>query len=218
MALLWRDPRRMRERWPGSQSRVSAACLTVHPLLYSQAIVSFLSCIAREVLLILRRCARFSCPQRSQVIRKLSHLQAKNDNFMKISENLLKILEENGLTQRELAERAGLSKVSLNRWCKGKTRPNPAALEKIATFFGMTVAELCGGGDKQEVIRKLSQDNPSGEDYWRQRAERAEAALREKAQAGSESAPQSAEEYLQQLRRSVRFVVNFIVAEKQPWE
>lgn len=136
---------------------------------------------------------------------------------MKISENLLKILKENGLTQRELAERVGLSTVSLNRWCKGKTRPNSAALAKIATYFGMTVAELCGG-DKQEVIKKLSQEDTAGEDYWRQRAERAEAALREKDQAGGESQPQSAEEYLQQLRRSVRFVVNFIVAEKQPWE
>lgn len=136
---------------------------------------------------------------------------------MKISENLLKLLGENGLTQRELAERVGLSTVSLNRWCKGKTRPNSAALEKIASYFGMTVAELCGGGDKQEVIRKLSPDDPSSADYWRQRAERAEAALRARA-CGEDGKPQSAEEYLRQLRRSVRFVVDFIVADEQPWE
>lgn len=136
---------------------------------------------------------------------------------MKISENLLKILEEKGLTQRELAERVGLSKVSLNRWCKGKTRPNSAALKKIADYFGMTVAELCGGGDKQEIIRKLSQEAKEGEDYWRQRAERAEAALRARAQ-DEDDKPLSAEEYLRQLRRSVRFVVDFIVADKQPWE
>lgn len=131
---------------------------------------------------------------------------------MKISENLLSLLDKNGLSQREFAERLGLSKVSLNRWIKGKTKPNSAALARIAKYFGVSVAELCGGeGDNQKIITKVS----GGEDYWRQRAEAAEAALRACTESTGEQL--DADEYLRRLRSSVRFVVNFIVSDAEPW-
>lgn len=65
---------------------------------------------------------------------------------------LLMARERAGLTQEELAERAGLHAISISRYETGSRRPNSKAMDKLAKALGVTVEQLTTG-----------QTNPSSE-------------------------------------------------------
>ena len=58
------------------------------------------------------------------------------------------LLEERGLSQKELAEQVGISASALSQMLKGKTKPRQITLKAIARVLGVEVEEL----DKQPEI------------------------------------------------------------------
>jgi transcriptional regulator with XRE-family HTH domain len=65
----------------------------------------------------------------------------EQDNFIK---NLSALLEEEGITQRELAEKIGVTEVTISRYLSGERNPRIEIVSKIANFFNVTVDYLLG--------------------------------------------------------------------------
>ena len=62
--------------------------------------------------------------------------------------NRLKDLrKEKKLTQKELAEEIGISKRTLAYWENGESQIKPEKAEKLANFFGVSIAHLLGYED-----------------------------------------------------------------------
>jgi transcriptional regulator with XRE-family HTH domain len=47
-----------------------------------------------------------------------------------------------GIKQKWLANKLGVSEVSLSNWCNGKTKPNPEHLEKLSIILGVDVEKM----------------------------------------------------------------------------
>lgn len=62
---------------------------------------------------------------------------------------LAKILEQAGIRQSWIAEKTGLTKVSINRYVRGNRVPKVTNAIKIARALGMTV-EMIWGGEEDE--------------------------------------------------------------------
>ena len=61
-----------------------------------------------------------------------------------IGEQLKRLRLRNALTQRQLAEQAGLTLRSVNQLETNKTEPRPTTLRKLADALGATPADLLG--------------------------------------------------------------------------
>ncbi len=52
--------------------------------------------------------------------------------------------KENGLTQREIAEKLGIAQSNVSDWENDVSRPEYENLIKLAEIYGVTVGELLG--------------------------------------------------------------------------
>lgn len=68
----------------------------------------------------------------------------KGEFFMDFSERLKKLRKETGLTQKELSENLNVAQPRILEWEKGKRNPNKRSLEKIASYFNVSVSYLLG--------------------------------------------------------------------------
>lgn len=127
------------------------------------------------------------------------------DNFQKFSKTLRLIIQKDGRNQRELAEAAGITPVTLSRWLSGAREPRATELQQLAGVLGVTVTDL--------MDNPLTDEEGLTTEDWKARALRAEAQLAE-LKAGDRALPDAAtytaEEYLTRLRESMRFVFHFI--------
>lgn len=58
------------------------------------------------------------------------------------AKNLADLTERSGLTQAELARRAGLSRDSYNRYVRGLTRPPLKSVRALAELFGVKISDI----------------------------------------------------------------------------
>lgn len=72
------------------------------------------------------------------------------------SQNLAKILRERKITQAVLADGAGVSQASVNRWLKGSAVPGAKELQALASFLSLSMDELWTG--KKPIYTRM--DNP----------------------------------------------------------
>lgn len=61
---------------------------------------------------------------------------------MSIADNIKRLREKYGLTQSELGAIAGVSDKAVSSWEKGNANPRMGALEKIASHFGISKADI----------------------------------------------------------------------------
>ena len=61
---------------------------------------------------------------------------------MNLSEKLKELRKSYGLTQAELAEKTGLSRVNYTRYENGKVRPDYETIIKLADFYDISLDEL----------------------------------------------------------------------------
>lgn len=64
-------------------------------------------------------------------------------------DNIKALLEERGMSQRELAEMIGVTNVTMSRWINGQRQPTAYALLRISRVFGKSVEELMEGVDSE---------------------------------------------------------------------
>jgi len=61
---------------------------------------------------------------------------------MAVTLRIHEVLKERGLLQKELAEKLGVSKVTVNYWCKNQTMPSIDTLGEIAKVLKVKVSDL----------------------------------------------------------------------------
>lgn len=61
---------------------------------------------------------------------------------------LHEVLKERGLLQKELAEKLGVSKVTVNYWCKNQTTPSLETLGQIAKILKVKISDLIEENNK----------------------------------------------------------------------
>ncbi len=52
------------------------------------------------------------------------------------------VLKERGLLQKDLAEKLGVSKVTVNYWCKNQSNPSLETLGQIAKILNVKISDL----------------------------------------------------------------------------
>ena len=62
---------------------------------------------------------------------------------------LKELRKEKKLTQKELAEETDIPYRTLQRWENGESQIKPEKAEKLANFFGVSIAHLLGYEDKE---------------------------------------------------------------------
>lgn len=63
---------------------------------------------------------------------------------MKVGDNIRRLRELHDLTQRDLGTVIGVSDKAVSTWENGYKEPRPAALKKLASYFGVSLDELMG--------------------------------------------------------------------------
>ena len=66
-----------------------------------------------------------------------------------ISENIKKLRLNEGLTQKELAEKLHVTAQAVSRWENGEVEPSIGTSSSMAEIFGVTTDEIIGGPDKK---------------------------------------------------------------------
>ena len=64
--------------------------------------------------------------------------------FMDFSSILKELREEKGLSQKQLAEKIGISQSAVAKWEVSRTEPTASSLILLAKFFDVTVGQLLG--------------------------------------------------------------------------
>lgn len=64
--------------------------------------------------------------------------------MIELQRNLVDLRREKNLTQKEVAEKIGVSATAIGFWETGINEPKTTYLIKLANFFGVTVEELVG--------------------------------------------------------------------------
>lgn len=74
---------------------------------------------------------------------------------MNIGERLKKYRKEKRMTQKDVADRAGVTVTSVSRWENGEREPTFRDVEKIAEALGVTMEELTREQKRGTGIRKI---------------------------------------------------------------
>ena len=86
---------------------------------------------------------------------------------------LKELRKEKKLTQKELAEEIGISKRTLAYWENGESQIKPEKAEKLANFFGVSIAHLLGYEDNdfekanQNRLKELRKEKKTLKPNWR---------------------------------------------------
>lgn len=66
-----------------------------------------------------------------------------------------KLLKERGVTAYRVAKETGVTTATLTSWKQGKYTPKPEKMQKIADYFGVSLAYLMTGKEETEKETKL---------------------------------------------------------------
>jgi transcriptional regulator with XRE-family HTH domain len=68
----------------------------------------------------------------------------------KLGNKILELSKQKGITQRDLANKIGITEVSISRYIHGTRIPNANIIKKIAEVLEVSVGEILGEKDKTE--------------------------------------------------------------------
>ena len=79
---------------------------------------------------------------------------------MAIGQNIAELRKLKDLTQRDFAEKLGVSQSHVARWETDKSQPRQKALDKIASVLGVTIDEVLSGnsGNLEKAINVKDQE------------------------------------------------------------
>lgn len=89
---------------------------------------------------------------------------------MELTDKLISLRKENGLTQLELAEKMDVSRQTISRWESGEVFPSSDNLRRLGELYGVSVGYLMSNDAEQlttavAVVEKLKPEKP-----WRKPA------------------------------------------------
>ena len=61
---------------------------------------------------------------------------------MKLSDKILKLRKQNGMSQEELAEKLDVSRQAISRWEVGSAQPDASNILQLSKLFGVTADYL----------------------------------------------------------------------------
>lgn len=73
-----------------------------------------------------------------------------------VKKNLGYYLSLQGISQKELAERLGVSQSAVTNWIKGKNSPDIEAVAQICQVLRVSVSDLFGAGDVEMTVDERS--------------------------------------------------------------
>jgi transcriptional regulator with XRE-family HTH domain len=82
-------------------------------------------------------------------------------NNKKIGEYISTRRKNNQLTQKELADKLGVTDKAVSKWERGAGYPDISMLKPLSDILGVTVNELLEGEDCKNIQEDLSEDNES---------------------------------------------------------
>ena len=80
--------------------------------------------------------------------------------------NLRRILGQNEMTQRELAEKTGISLATINRYVRQRGNPGLDHLVMIASVLGCSLDNLVGFNQQPEHPTTPTRPNPNWFGWW----------------------------------------------------
>ena len=69
-----------------------------------------------------------------------------------LSKTLKRLMEQRHITLNSLANELSINKSTLHNWLNGVLPQSVVALYKVATFFGLTLDEICFGKESVQII------------------------------------------------------------------
>lgn len=82
---------------------------------------------------------------------------------MKSYEKVQKWLDDNGITQRELADQVGMTEVAMSRFLQGKRAPRAPMLINIARVMGIDIHELINDDAEEYGVTAHETDSQKGD-------------------------------------------------------
>lgn len=79
---------------------------------------------------------------------------------MPIADNIKLLREKFGLTQKELAEIAGVTNKAVSTWEIGASEPRMGVIQKIADHFGLQKSNLIEDGGMQNIVAAIKSNPP----------------------------------------------------------
>lgn len=70
----------------------------------------------------------------------------------KFNERLKSLRKDKGITQKELALEIEKPQSTITKWENGQLEPNIEIIEKLASFFNVTIDYLLGKSDKKDLV------------------------------------------------------------------
>jgi len=75
---------------------------------------------------------------------------------MKLSENILKLRKQHGLSQEQLGEEVHVTRQTISNWELGETTPNPDQLKLLSQILQVSIDELLDNEVRGELMKKVS--------------------------------------------------------------
>lgn len=73
----------------------------------------------------------------------------KNEQTVKLAENLERLMKSKGLTITAVATKIGMNKSTLHNYCNGVVPRNLVKIKELADLFGVSLSSLLFGEEKQ---------------------------------------------------------------------
>lgn len=88
-------------------------------------------------------------------------LSIRKNRNLEFGKRVYKAIVDQGITQSELARRAGLGRDSVSQYVRGRSVPSPLNLNKLADALGMEAEDLfpdyaAGAYDSEELSQQIS--------------------------------------------------------------
>ena len=74
------------------------------------------------------------------------------------AETVRNLMDMRGLTQKQLAEAAGVTEATISRYAGGKTQPEISIVARLAKVLGVSVDYLCGVTDLPAPRESLGEE------------------------------------------------------------
>ena len=79
---------------------------------------------------------------------------------MRLSDRLVEVRKQLGLTQETMAEQMGVTRQSISKWETGESIPDLLRLMQMADIFDISLDALCGREVLKKTVTTVSVDNP----------------------------------------------------------